>query len=112
MKTIAAEELKKKLDANEDLVLVNVLSEGSFQRKHIPGSINVPEHDEDFVQKFQQAVPDKTKIVIVYCASKDCPASPNAARKLEQAGYQNVIDFEDGILGWDQAGYAFEGEDL
>ena len=41
MKTISAQELKKKIDDKEDFVLVDVLSKESFEGKHVPSSKNI-----------------------------------------------------------------------
>jgi len=106
MKTISAQELKKKIDDKEDFELVDVLGTESFKSKHIPTSkdIDVGEIED----RAEKELPDKNKEIIVYCASKTCQASPNAAKKLEEMGYTNVIDFEDGLAGWQDAGYKFE----
>ena len=107
MKTISAEELKKKLDANEEFELVNVLPKEYFDKKHIPKSKNLSVEDID--EKAAEALPDKAKEIVVYCANTQCQASPNAAKKLEALGYTNVADYEDGVTGWEEAGYDLEG---
>lgn len=105
MKTITAKELKKKLDGKKDFILIDVLSKESFDAKHIPGSINIPVGEIE--QNAPKEFPDKGKEIIVYCASESCQASPNAARKLKEMGYKNVVDFEEGLAGWKEAGYKF-----
>ena len=107
MRTITAEELKKKLDANEDFILIDVLGKESFDAKHIPKSVNMPS-TEIGIRSIKE-LPDKNKEIVVYCAGRECEASPNAAKKLEKLGYKNVIDFEEGLDGWREAGYEFEG---
>ena len=47
--------------------------------------------------------------IVVYCASNGCQLSLLAAEALDQAGYSNVSHFVDGLAGWKNAGYAFEG---
>ncbi len=108
MNELKKEELKRMLDAKEDFALVNVLPEQYFNREHIPGSINVSVHDPGFLEKFMEAVPDKARKVVVYCASFECTASPTAAAKLRKAGYKNVLDYEGGIKGWKEAGYPLQ----
>lgn len=107
MKTLKKEELKKMIDNKEDFELVNVLSESSFEQKHIPGSINISV-DEDFEKRALVFLSDKEKKVVVYCASFECQASPQAARRLEAAGYKNVYDYEGGIKDWEEANYPLE----
>jgi rhodanese-related sulfurtransferase len=106
MEKISADELKKKMDANEDFILVDVLTLESFKGKHLPRAINIPV--QEIENKASGMLFDKNKRIIVYCASKDCNASPTAAKKLEVLGYTDVIDFETGLAGWQEAGYDFE----
>jgi len=106
MKTISAEELKNKIGAKEDFVLVDVLSKESYEGKHIKTSINIPV--DEIENRASSELPDKNKEIVVYCASTDCQASPRAAKKLEELGYTNVVDYEAGIAGWQDAGYNFE----
>ncbi len=105
MKTLDATQLKNMLDHSEDFVLIDVLPAKSFDEKHIPGSHNVPHESKSFVDEVLSLAGDKNRKIVVYCASRTCQASPTAAAKLEQAGFTNVFDFEDGIAGWERAGY-------
>jgi len=106
MKTITTKELKEKIDSGEGFKLVDVLSKESFDSRHVPNSINIPGSEID--ERAPKELPDKDEEIIVYCASSTCQASPNAAKKLEELGYKNVIDFEDGLAGWQDAGFNFE----
>ena len=65
--------------------MINVLPKESFDEAHIPGSKNAPVDDERFIERREREVRDKTRKVIVCCASTYCDASPKAARKLEAA---------------------------
>ena len=38
--------------------------------------------------------------IIVYCYDKHCDAGHELANQLFRAGYTNVIDYADGILGY------------
>lgn len=66
---------------HDDFVLINVLSPEQFNEKHIRTSINVPAANADFVETVEEVAGSKDRKVVVYCASFDCDASPNAARK-------------------------------
>lgn len=107
MQTIAREELQTMLDNRSDVSLVEVLSEENFNEFHLPGAINVPVGD-DFQEQIQQAVPEKDKPVIVYCANTECDASPRAARQLDELGYETVYDYEAGKADWKAAGLPIE----
>ena len=107
-KTIDASELKKKIDSGDDFVLVDVLGEEQYKKRHLPKAINIPITIENFEAVVKEKLPDKNKPVIVYCSSKTCLASPGAAKKLVEMGYKDVTDFDGGIKEWEEAGYAFE----
>ena len=105
--TISAEDLKEALESEHPPVLINTLPRKAHEAKHIPGSVNVP---VDAIDQVDTLVPNKDEQIVVYCANADCEASPKAAQKLEEMGYTNVVDFEDGYAGWRQAGYPLTGE--
>ncbi len=103
MRTLSTTELIQKKTNQEDFLLVNVLDEPLFKKQHIPGSINVPVSDENFVDRVNQKVENRNHPIVVYCADSDCQASPKAAQRLEEAGFTNVSDFEAGMKGWADA---------
>lgn len=100
MRTINAKALNDLIRQDEDVLLLNVLSQEDFEKEHIPGSHNIPESREDFVSQVEKLAGRKDRPVVVYCASKDCQASPSAARKLTEAGFEHVTDFEGGMAAW------------
>ncbi len=108
MKTLTTEELKQALDQNEDLLLINVLPKEAFHQEHIPGSLNVPLDRETFVTDVDSIAVEKDRRIVVYCSGADCEASPNAAAKLDEAGFTNVEHYKDGLAGWRKAGQEVE----
>lgn len=101
MKAITRDELKMMNETeHEDFVLLNVLPRDAFNKQHIRTSINIPVQDDNFVDKVADVVGSKDRKVVVYCASFDCDASPKAARKLEEAGFTQVYDYEGGTQDW------------
>jgi len=109
MDTLTADQVHQKLLSDNDTVVINTLGKDSFLAKHIPGSINIPAGEVE--DRAKQVIPDTDQEIIVYCASPDCPASPQAAETLKEMGYSNVYDFEDGIAGWLDANYALSREE-
>jgi rhodanese-related sulfurtransferase len=105
MKTLNANQLKMVLGGPQHAKLIDVLPEESFEKEHIEGAVNIPVEHDDFVQRVEDLVDEKDNSVIVYCASKDCDASSTAARRLDDAGFSNVYDFEGGIREWKETGY-------
>lgn len=100
MKTIDARDLKKMQDADETFLLVNTLSSEDFASTKIPGAVNIPQSSADFAEQVEKQSGGKEKTVVVYCASASCNSSTEGAKKLEQAGFTDVYDFEDGAEGW------------
>lgn len=108
LQRIDAEALNQRLKGTQPPILVNALAEDAFISKRIPGSINVPTEHADVAE---YVIPDKDAEIVVYCANAECTASPELARNLEDLGYTNVQDFEDGLEGWKSAGYKLVGEE-
>lgn len=107
MKTMTREELKQRMDRADDVTVVEVLAKEQYERAHLPHALNVP-LDENFERHIQQMVPDKSRSVVVYCANKDCPASTKAAGRMEELGYDQVYDYEEGKADWKEAGLPLE----
>ncbi len=105
-KSVSREGLKRMIDRNEEFVLVDVLSEESFQERHIPGAINIP---LDEIEKMAPKLINKNEKVIVYCGSFECSSSTKAAEKLIELGYKKVYDFEGGLKDWQEGGYPLVG---
>jgi rhodanese-related sulfurtransferase len=102
-------ELKDLIDAHGDFLLLNVLSSTAFSDKHIPGSINVPVNDSDFVNRVSTLARGRDRKIVVYCGSKECGASHMAADMLTKAGFANVLRYEGGLADWEKAGLPVEG---
>lgn len=101
MKSISKDHLKRMNDQeHEDFVLINVLAPEAFNKDHIRTSINVPLKRDDFTDLVALVAGRKDRKVVVYCASFDCDASPQAAKKLEDAGFSRVYDYEGGTKDW------------
>ena len=64
MKTIDREDLKEKIDRGDDFVLLEVLSEESYKREHLPGAIRFPGRTS-----IPTLLPDKTTEVVAYCSN-------------------------------------------
>lgn len=106
MTTIDRDQLQKMMD--EDVVtVVEVLDPPYYNKFHIPGALNVP-LSGDFDRQIQEIAPDKSKPVVVYCLDEDCGASPEAARRMEDLGYDRVYDYEGGKEDWKTAGLPIE----
>ena len=108
MHTLTREQFESLRRNDDSALIINVLDEDHFQEEHIPGSINIPLSSDEFVQRVEQEAGTKDRKIVVYCASFECDASPKAARKLDEAGFSNVLDYEGGTKDWKEAGHDIE----
>lgn len=105
IKTITQYELAQKVKYGEDVQIVNVLEPESYHLGFIKGSKGIPVSELDQ----RQNELDKSKEVIVYCASYTCNASKKAAEKLLSLGF-NVRAYEGGIKEWKESELPVEEE--
>lgn len=110
--SISREELKKKIDKEEDFILIDVLGAKSFSKIHLPKAINLPIESENFIERVEEEVEDKEEEIIVYCGSFSCHLSSAATKKLIKAGYSNVIEYDGGLKDWAAADYPFKGSEV
>ena len=64
MKTISREDLKEKIDRGDDFVLLEALSEASYDRAHLPDAIRYQDRS-----RIPDLLPDKTAEVVAYCSN-------------------------------------------
>jgi rhodanese-related sulfurtransferase len=64
VKTITREELKARMDRGDDFVLLEVLSEQSYRRAHLPGAIRFQNLD-----RTSELWPDKSTEIVAYCSN-------------------------------------------
>lgn len=110
MKTITTTELKTLKGQIGNLTLVNTLSAAAFEGTKIPGAVNIPLESSDFVARVEQEAGGKSKPVVVYCASKECNSSENAAKKLEAAGFTAVSRYTEGAAVWQKEAGVHAGQ--
>ncbi|MBK1438499.1 rhodanese-like domain-containing protein [Parapedobacter sp. ISTM3] len=96
MKEITVEELKEKIDKNEDFQLIDVREEFEYETSNLNGK-NIP---------LAEVVLEKDKIardkpVVVHCRSGK--RSAQAILLLEREGFDNLYNLQGGILAWRDA---------
>lgn len=94
VKKISPEEAKKRLEANEPIVILDVREKTEYAEQHIPNSINLPLNN---IGAVTQHVPDKNTVIFVYCLSGR--RSANAAGQMAKMGYKNIYNLG-GISSW------------
>ncbi len=95
MGKISAEELRRKMDGNEKLVILDLRDEQAYREGHIEGAILISL--SDISHDIEDIVQNKDETVCVYCYSGN--KSARAAMMLEYLDYSNVCDLG-GITNW------------
>ncbi len=88
---------------HQDIVLVDVREKHEWSEGHIPGALHVPRGYLEL--QIEEAVPDKTKTVVLYCAGGI--RSLMAGTTLQQMGYKEVISMAGGFGAWKGKGLPF-----
>jgi molybdopterin/thiamine biosynthesis adenylyltransferase/rhodanese-related sulfurtransferase len=84
--------------------LVDVREREEWDEGHLPGAVHVPRSHLE--SRIESAVPDRSRPVVVYCASGN--RSAFAAKTLEELGYENVVSLAGGFTDWKRNGLPFE----
>ena len=95
-------DVKRRMDAGEKFVLVDVREESEWARGHLPGAIYL---GKGIIERDVEArVPDTGAKMICYCGGGF--RSALVADNLQKMGYTNVESMDGGWKGWLAAGYA------
>ena len=94
-------DLKRRLDAGEKFVLVDVREESEWGRGHLPGAVHL---GKGIIERdIEQRVPDTNTKLILYCGGGF--RSALSADNLQKMGYSNVESMDGGWKGWLEAGF-------
>ena len=77
-------------------ILVDVRSPKEYEEGHMEGAILIPEYEIN--KKVKEMLPDKEKVVIVYCSSG--VRSKKAKEKLKNMGYKYVYNLYNGYQNY------------
>ncbi|MFW5917926.1 MAG: rhodanese-like domain-containing protein, partial [Haloferacaceae archaeon] len=114
VETVDPETLKSRIDAGEDVTLLDVRMESDYEEWHIDGetveSINVPYFEfleDEVAESVLEQVPDDREVTVL-CAKGG--SSEYVAGVLAERGY-DVNHLEDGMNGWARIYEAVEVDD-
>jgi sulfur-carrier protein adenylyltransferase/sulfurtransferase len=94
--TITAQELKDKIDAGDNFLLVDVREPAEYEIVKIPGSVLIPKGD--IVSGAALAELPQDKPVVLYC--KTGVRSAEALAVLKNAGFRDAVHVQGGVVGW------------
>ena len=96
--TIGLDDARALLDGGT--VFLDVREQSEWDLGHVPNAVHLPR--AQVAGKVQQAIPDKSSRVVVYCARGS--RSAVAGAELRALGYDHVENLIDGFIGWEQRG--------
>ena len=94
-KTVSSTEAQQMIEDNKDALILDVRTAAEYESGHIPNAVNLS--NEDIQAGKVDSLKDKSQLIMVYCRSGN--RSRQAAQKLAELGYTNVVDFG-GIQSW------------
>jgi len=97
---ISVQEVMKKIENKDDIIILDVRSPEEFEDGYIEGAILIPFQELEQRHKELNTLIDKE--IIVYC--KAGVRSKKGAQQLTELGYTNVKELGAGIDGWAAAG--------
>lgn len=83
----------------DDVYILDVRTRNEYRKGHLRGAKNIPLAD---IEKRIVKIP-RNKEVLVYC--RNGARSVRAIRRLEVAGYTNLLHMHEGYRGWRKAGH-------
>lgn len=93
-------EVKRRIDAGEKFLLVDVREDTEWANGHIPGAVHM---GKGVIERdVEQRVPDPATKLILYCGGGF--RSALAADNLQKMGYSSVESMDGGWKGWLEAG--------
>ncbi len=102
--TVSLEEIKRRLDAREPMLLVDVREKDETREGLIPGALSLP---RGFLEMQVEAkIPDRNAPIVVYCAGG--VRSLFAAQTLVGLGYTRVESAHPGFARWKDLGFPTE----
>jgi len=98
---IDARHARELLDADPTVSVVDVRERDEWDEGHLPNAVHIPRGSLE--SRIEQAVPDRTQRVVLYCAAGN--RSAFAARALGELGYENVSSLAGGFTDWKRNGH-------
>lgn len=95
IKYVSMDEIVQIMNENSNYIILDVRTTKEYNEGHIPNAICIPNEtiSEDIINK----LPNKDQLILIYCRSGN--RSKQAAKKLKELGYTNLVEFG-GIIDW------------
>lgn len=100
-KNIDVAELKRRMDQDPNLCLIDVREQEEWKAIHIPGALLIPKNE--ITDKIKNIAPKLDQAIYLHC--KSGMRSQYAASTLIAMGYTEVYSVDGGIMEWTTLGY-------
>lgn len=99
---IHPEDLKRRLDLGEEILVGDVRRRDSYDKLHLAGAVSLPMDDHStWGPKLLE-----DQWLVLYCACESDESSAQAAREIQKVyGHSRVMVLRGGLGGWVEAGY-------
>jgi rhodanese-related sulfurtransferase len=97
-------DLQERMEANPDILVVDVREPYEYESMHIPGSLSAPRGilesacEWDYEETIPELVKARDREVVVVCRSGY--RSVLSAFSMKMLGFQNVVSLKTGLRGW------------
>ena len=100
IKELSVQDVKKKIDAGDKIILVDTREDVEWARGHAAGAIHL---GKGVIERdIENVIPNKEATIVLYCGGGF--RSALAADNVQRMGYHNVISMDGGWKGWTEAG--------
>jgi rhodanese-related sulfurtransferase len=97
-------DVKRRIDAGENLMLIDVREDNEWAQGHLPGALHL---GKGIIERdIEQRVPQTDAKLVLYCGGGF--RSALVAESLQKMGYTNVESMDGGWKGWRDAGLPTE----
>ena len=95
IKYVSMDDIVDIMNENENYIILDVRTVKEYNEGHIPNAICIP--NETIGEDVTNKLSNKDQLILIYCRSGN--RSKQAANKLKNLGYTNLIEFG-GIIDW------------
>ena len=92
---VSMDDIVEIMEQNENYIILDVRTVEEYNEGHIPNAICIP--NETIDERITEKLPNKKQLILIYCRSGN--RSKQAAEKLKNSGYTNLVEFG-GIIDW------------
>ena len=95
IKYVSMDDIVKIMEENTNYIILDARTYEEYNEGHIPNAVCIP--NETINEDIYEQLPNKEQLILIYCRSGN--RSKQAALKLKNLGYTNLVEFG-GIIDW------------